>query len=79
MGLRSDLPEPVDLREAAEPESLPEEETKARAHLKHLHRQGGRVIVEVIPEQHNVKHGGVSLCGLSIVRRDFLVHRMGVL
>lgn len=67
VGLRSALPEPVDLREAAEPASLPEEETRARAHLKHLHRQGGRVIVEVIPEQHNVKHGGldralVSLC-----------------
>ncbi len=67
VGNRQDLPEPVDLREASEPESLPEGETRAREHLKHLHRQGVRVIVEVIPEQHNVTPGGldrtlVSLC-----------------
>lgn len=51
VGLRSDLPEPVDLREAAEPESLPEAEVAARARLGHLNREGVRVIVEVVPEQ----------------------------
>lgn len=52
VGNRQDLPEPVDLREASEPESLPEDETRARKHLKYLNAQGVRVLVEVIPEQH---------------------------
>ena len=51
VGLRSDLPEPVYLREATEPESLPEAEVAARARLGHLNREGVRVIVEVVPEQ----------------------------
>ena len=49
VGLRSDLPEPVYLREATEPESLPEAEVAARARLGHLNREGVRVIVEVVP------------------------------
>ena len=51
VGLRHELPQPVDLREATAPESLPEGETKARERLEHLNREGGRVIVEVVPEQ----------------------------
>ncbi len=51
VGLRSELPEPADLREATEPESLPEAEQPARERLEHLNREGVRVLVEVIPEQ----------------------------
>ena len=51
VGLRHELPQPVDLREATAPESLPEGETQARERLAHLNREGVRVIVEVVPEQ----------------------------
>lgn len=51
VGLRHELPQPVDLREATAPESLPEGETKARERLEHLNREGVRVTVEVVPEQ----------------------------
>ena len=40
VGLRHELPQPVDLREATAPESLPEGETKARERLEHLNREG---------------------------------------
>lgn len=51
IGLRSELPEPVDLREATQPQALPEEEIAARERLESLNAEGVRVIVEVIPEQ----------------------------
>lgn len=51
VGLRSDLPEPVDLREVTEPQSLPEAEVATRERLERLNREGVRVLVEVIPEQ----------------------------
>lgn len=51
IGLRSELPEPVDLREATQPQALPEEEVAARERLESLNAEGVRVITEVIPEQ----------------------------
>lgn len=51
VGNRQDLPEPVDLREVTEAQSLPEEEVAARERLERLNREGIRVIVEVVPEQ----------------------------
>lgn len=51
VGLRSELPEPVDLREATQPQALPEEEIAARERLALLNAEGVRVLVEVIPEQ----------------------------
>lgn len=51
VGIRDDLPEPVDLREVTEPQSLPEVEGPARERLERLNEQGVRVVVEVIPEQ----------------------------
>jgi hypothetical protein len=51
VGLLHELPQPVDLREAAEPESLPEGEGAARERLGTLSQAGIRVIVEVVPEQ----------------------------
>lgn len=51
VGLRDELPQPVDLREATEPQSLPLEETAARERLERLNTEGVRVLVEVIPEQ----------------------------
>lgn len=50
VGLRDELPQPVDLREATEPEALPAEETAARERLTRLTVEGVRVLVEVIPE-----------------------------
>lgn len=61
VGLRSELPEPVDLREAAEPESIPEEETAARMRLARLNQEGVRVLVEVVPEQNWVNAETASL------------------
>ncbi|WP_312721213.1 hypothetical protein [Mobilicoccus sp.] len=51
VGLRDELPQPVDLREATEPQALPAEETPARERLERLNSEGIRVLVEVIPEQ----------------------------
>lgn len=51
VGAREDLREPVDLREASEPQSLPEIEATARERLERLNREGVRVVVEIIPEQ----------------------------
>lgn len=61
VGLRSELPEPVDLREATQPESLPEEEETARERLARLNAEGARVIVEVIPEQWRERSGPPGL------------------
>lgn len=51
VGLRHELPEPVDLREVTQPEALTAEETAARERLERLNTEGVRVLVEVIPEQ----------------------------
>ncbi|WP_143553875.1 hypothetical protein [Serinicoccus sp. CNJ-927] len=51
VGLREKLPEPVDLSEAVQWQSLPDKEWQARDHLKRLTTEGVRVVVEVIPEQ----------------------------
>lgn len=66
VGNRQDLPEPVDLREVTEAQSLPEEEVAARERLERLNREGIRVIVEVIPEQHNVTPGGLDRALMSL-------------
>lgn len=50
VGLRSELPEPVDLRDATQPQALPDEEVAARKRLAQLNAEGVRVLVEVIPE-----------------------------
>lgn len=51
VGLRSELPQPVDLREAVQWQSLPEDEGPARDRLTRLTQEGARVLVEVVPEQ----------------------------
>lgn len=65
VGLRSDLPEPVNLLDATEPQSIPEMEAPARQRLAALAREGVRVIVEVIPEQgwNNVDAGVARAVG----------------
>lgn len=55
VGLRDHLPEPADLRDAADPESLPKAEVPARERLQSLIDQGVRPVVEVITGA--VRHG----------------------